>query len=200
MQAYVRDAVSAKEYEAACLNLIAKFKTLRSALRDNGVPDVEHFMSAYSMECPAAVQRLIHSGVPATIEHGQARNDAESAVASVAETVQHFITTMDGLKLNLSAVDQLFPYLTDLVAALHKVPQLPPDFEGKVKLKEWMRQVRLDENEEPSYRGSQPPLSKRLSRPVHARVTLVGLSRLGSLDETMPVETLKTEWTVNPCR
>lgn len=140
-KAYVRDAISAKEYEAACLNLIAKFKTLRTALKDNGVPNVEHFMSTYRMECPAAMQRLLHSGIPATIEHGKPRNDGESGVASVAETVQHFITTMDGLKLNLSAVDQLYPYLTDLVAALHKVPQLPPDFEGKAKLKDWMRRM-----------------------------------------------------------
>lgn len=45
VQAYVRDAVSPKEYEEACQSLISKFKTLRTALRDNGVvPSVEAFM------------------------------------------------------------------------------------------------------------------------------------------------------------
>lgn len=43
-QAYVRDAVSPKEYEEACQNLISKFKTLQAALKDNGVPNVEAFM------------------------------------------------------------------------------------------------------------------------------------------------------------
>ena len=33
----------------------------------------------------------------------------------VAEAVQHFITLMDSLKLNMVAVDQLHPLLSDLV-------------------------------------------------------------------------------------
>jgi hypothetical protein len=34
------------------------------------VPDVRAFMRHYNMDCPAAVNRLIVSGIPATIEHG----------------------------------------------------------------------------------------------------------------------------------
>ena len=37
------------------------------------VPNVEHFLSTYNMQCPMAAKRLIHSGIPATLEHGQAR-------------------------------------------------------------------------------------------------------------------------------
>lgn len=33
------------------------------------VPDVERFMSEYNMQCPLAASRLLHSGMPATIEH-----------------------------------------------------------------------------------------------------------------------------------
>jgi ESCRT-I complex subunit VPS28 len=73
-KAYVRDAVRSEEYEAACLDLIAKFKTLRTALRDDGVPDVEHFMATYRMDCASAAQRLLRSGLPATIEHRPARH------------------------------------------------------------------------------------------------------------------------------
>jgi hypothetical protein len=69
----VRDAVRPDEYEAACLDLIAKFKTLRTALRDDGVPDVEHFMATYKMDCASAAARLLRSGLPATIEHGKSR-------------------------------------------------------------------------------------------------------------------------------
>lgn len=69
----MRDAVRPAEYEAACLDLIAKFKTLRTALRDDGVPDVEHFMATYRMDCNSAAARLLRSGLPATIEHGKAR-------------------------------------------------------------------------------------------------------------------------------
>ncbi|KAI3787663.1 hypothetical protein L1987_42288 [Smallanthus sonchifolius] len=47
------------------------------------------------------MNRLIISGVPATVEHR-------------AAGVQNFITVMDSLKLNMSAVDQEFPLLSDL--------------------------------------------------------------------------------------
>lgn len=51
LQAYVRDAVSPKDYEAACQQLISKFKTLQAALRDNGVPSVEAFMVLAAYGC-----------------------------------------------------------------------------------------------------------------------------------------------------
>lgn len=69
----MRDAVKPEEYETACLDLLAKFKTLRAALRDDGVPDVEHFMATYKMDCASAAARLLRSGMPATIEHGKPR-------------------------------------------------------------------------------------------------------------------------------
>lgn len=47
-KAYVRDVISAKEYEPACLKLIAQFRTLRTTLKDS-VPDVERFMSGIAL-------------------------------------------------------------------------------------------------------------------------------------------------------
>jgi hypothetical protein len=55
----------------------------------------------------------------------------------VAETVQNFITAMDSLKLHMVAVDQLQPLLHDLMDSLNKVSSLPPEWEGKTKLKNW---------------------------------------------------------------
>ena len=70
----------------------------------------------------------------------------------MAEATQHFITAMDVLKLGMHEVDQVQPPLSDLLLSLHRVPQLPPDFVGKVKARDWvarlaaMRAVdRLDE-------------------------------------------------------
>lgn len=83
-QAYVRDAVKPEEYETACLDLLAKFKTLRAALRDDGVPDVEHFMATYKMDCASAAARLLRSGMPATIEHGKPRCAAQRGCAGAA--------------------------------------------------------------------------------------------------------------------
>jgi ESCRT-I complex subunit VPS28 len=110
-KAYVRDVISAKEYESACTKLIAQFRTLKTALKDT-VPDVERFMETYKMDCPAALNRLLVSGVPANVEHKTASSDSGTA-AAVAECVQHYITAMDNLKLNMLAVDQVSPvYVT----------------------------------------------------------------------------------------
>lgn len=117
------------------------------------VPDVENFMADYNMQCPMAAKRLIYSGMPATVEHGKPSMQSNSAVA-VAETVQHFITAMDSLKLNMVAVDQLYPVLNDLMQSMNKIAQLPSDFSGKVKMKNWISKLHkmpasreLDEND-----------------------------------------------------
>eukprot|EP00241_Pyramimonas_parkeae_P011060 CAMPEP_0114238770 /NCGR_PEP_ID=MMETSP0058-20121206/8098_1 /TAXON_ID=36894 /ORGANISM="Pyramimonas parkeae, CCMP726" /LENGTH=231 /DNA_ID=CAMNT_0001350895 /DNA_START=893 /DNA_END=1588 /DNA_ORIENTATION=- len=143
-RAYVRDFISAKEYETTCLNMIAKFKTLLGTMKEQ-VPDVQMFMRDFNMDCPAAYNRLIVSGMPATIEHG---NCGQSSAAGgkgsevvVAETVQAFITTMDALKIQMTSMDSLYPLLSDLMQSLNKLAYLPPDFAGKTNVKEWLMRL-----------------------------------------------------------
>ncbi|KAE9461789.1 hypothetical protein C3L33_06289, partial [Rhododendron williamsianum] len=136
---YIRDIISPAEYEPECQKLIAHFKTLASTLKDT-VPSIERFHDTYKMDCPAALNRLITSGVPATVEHRAAAAMSMSSSASVvAECVQNFITAMDALRLNMLAVDQVHPLLSDLLASLNKLTILPPDFEGKTKMKDGLR-------------------------------------------------------------
>ena len=59
----------------------------------------------------------------------------------MAEATQHFITAMDVLKLGMHEVDQITPPLSDLLVCLHRVPQLPPDFEGKAKARDWVARL-----------------------------------------------------------
>ncbi|KAL7602546.1 vacuolar protein sorting-associated protein 28 homolog 1 [Lactuca sativa] len=137
-KAYVRDIIPSSDYETECQKLIAHFKTLSSNLKDT-VPSIERFHDTYKMDCPAAMNRLITSGVPATVEHRAAASvSGGSSAAIVAECVANFITAMDTLKLNMVAVDQVFPLLSDLLGSLNKMSILPPDFEGKTKMKEWI--------------------------------------------------------------
>ncbi|GAB2211262.1 hypothetical protein Droror1_Dr00016555 [Drosera rotundifolia] len=137
-KAYIRDIISSSEYEAECTKLIAHFKTLSSTLKDT-IPSIERFMDTYKMDCPAALNRLVISGVPATVEHRAAASaSATASAAIVAECVQNFITAMDALKLEMKAVDQIYPILSDLLTSLNKLSMLPPDFEGKTKMKEWI--------------------------------------------------------------
>ncbi|KAL7211924.1 hypothetical protein ACSBR2_014727 [Camellia fascicularis] len=86
---------------------IAHFKTLAFTLKDI-VPNIERFHDTYKMDCMAALNRLVTSGVPATFERrAAAAMSTTTSAAIVAECVQNFITTFDSLKLDMVAVDQM---------------------------------------------------------------------------------------------
>ncbi|KAJ3395141.1 hypothetical protein HDU84_002715 [Entophlyctis sp. JEL0112] len=133
-KAYIRDAVPASEfvfikYTAHCTRLIAQFKTARDLLPPG--LDMDQFMREYKLTCPAATKRLLEIGVPATVEHAVAESGASTRqhVKAVADITTCFITLMDCIKLNMTAMDQLHPLLADLVQGLNKLPGLPRDFE-----------------------------------------------------------------------
>ncbi|KAJ6828738.1 putative vacuolar protein sorting-associated protein 28-like protein 1 [Iris pallida] len=162
-KAYVRDLVSSSDYESECLKLLAQFKTLSSSLRDS-VPSIDRFADAYRIDCPAALNRLLVSGVPATVEHraaSSASSSSNSSAAAVAECVQHFITAMDSVKLNMVAVDQVHPLLSDLSGSLAKLGGgiLPAEFEGRVKVREWIARL--------SKMGAADELTEQQARQLH---------------------------------
>uniref|UniRef100_A0A7N0V0Z0 Vacuolar protein sorting-associated protein 28 homolog n=1 Tax=Kalanchoe fedtschenkoi TaxID=63787 RepID=A0A7N0V0Z0_KALFE len=158
-KAYVRDVISSSEYEAECQKLIAHFKTLSSTLKDI-IPSVERFAETYKMDCPAAINRLVVSGVPATVEHrAAAAGSTTASAAAVAECVQNFITTMDSLRLNMVAVDQIYPLLSDLSSSINKLGFLPPDYEGRVKTKDWIGKL--------SKMGAADELTEQQARQLH---------------------------------
>lgn len=101
------------------------------------VQDVEHFIAHYRLDCPRAVERLVRIGVPATVVHNTTTKKTDSV--SVAQTVQYFITVMDSLKLNVRAVDEIQPLLSELMASLTQVSGLPPSFDGRMKIEQWLR-------------------------------------------------------------
>ncbi|ORY99182.1 vacuolar protein sorting-associated [Syncephalastrum racemosum] len=138
-KAFIRDSITAEEYTPQCANLIAKYKTTMNFLSDS-VTNLETFMDDYKLTCPAAVNRF-KIGVPATYEHAVGDNtkqDMGKSAKYIAETVLHFITLMDTLRLNRYAVDELHPILADLIQSLNNVPGLPADFEGKAKVRQWL--------------------------------------------------------------
>nr|XP_011465652.1 PREDICTED: vacuolar protein sorting-associated protein 28 homolog 1-like [Fragaria vesca subsp. vesca] len=124
------------------------------------IPSIERFADTYKMDCPAAINRLVTTGVPATMEHrAAAASSMTSSAVVVAECTQNFITAMDSLKLNMIAVDQVHPLLSDLATSLNKWTFLPPDFLGKVKLKEWIARL--------SKMGATYELTEQQARQLH---------------------------------
>lgn len=137
--AYVNSAAHAGAYEAACSELITKYKTLRNALVDT-VPDVHRFMTTYSIQFATARHRL-QIGMPATVEHRVVHLGEPPSAVSVAECVHNYIGLIDTLKLNMAAKDQVAPYLSDLLTSLYKVRQLPTDFSGTTFVRRWTVQL-----------------------------------------------------------
>lgn len=129
-KAQLREAMPFEEYSATCSKLCNHYKTLKSLIKDD-VPDVGQFLQEYRLNCPAAYYRLVEIGAPSV-------PIVPEIPKAIAEAVQHFITLMDSLKLNMVAVDQLQPLLLDLNDALQRVTTLPPNFEGKTKVQYWL--------------------------------------------------------------
>lgn len=96
------------------------------------------FMALYQMDCPRATERLLRMGVPEPMKNA----DSNTTVAvTVAETVQHFITTMDAVKLEQRAVDELQPLLSDLMDSMTRLPETPNDFEPNRKVRKWLQKL-----------------------------------------------------------
>jgi ESCRT-I complex subunit VPS28 len=138
--AFTRDACTPKEYAEACTRLISQFKTTEAALvSSRAISSAEDFFREFQVDCPRAFERLIRTGVPATIMHATHDDRADTVV--VAQTTQAFITCMDALKLDQRAVDQVQPLVSDLMGSLNRVQGVPQDFEGSVKMKLWLQKL-----------------------------------------------------------
>jgi ESCRT-I complex subunit VPS28 len=138
-RAYARDAVDPQEYTTECNKLISQFRLAEKAALEKGMT-TEDFMTLYEMDCPRAAERLLTMGVPEPIRSGPTGGSAGVAV-TVAETVQHFITTMDAVKLEQRAVDELQPLLSDLMESLTRLPETPNEFEPNRKIQKWLQKL-----------------------------------------------------------
>ena len=138
-RAYARDAMTQKEYTTECNKLISQFRLAEKAALSKDQMTTETFMQIYQMDCPRATERLLKMGVPEPIKSGD--YDSTSHAVTVAETVQHFITTMDAVKLEQRAVDELQPLLSDLMDALTRLPETPNDFDPNYKVRKWLQKL-----------------------------------------------------------
>ena len=136
-RSYARDAITDKEYTTECNKLISQFRLAEKAALSKSQMTTETFMQLYQMDCPRASERLLRMGVPEPIR----QVTGDSHAVTVAETVQHFITTMDAVKLEQRAVDELQPLLSDLMESLTKLPETPNDFEPNRKVQKWLKKL-----------------------------------------------------------
>lgn len=93
--------------------------------------NIDAFVKKYRIHCPAALER-IREDRPITT-----RDDKGNIMKCIQEIVELFITLLDQLKLNIRAMDELFPNLKELFVSLSAMSALPADFDAKVKVKSW---------------------------------------------------------------
>lgn len=175
-KAYLKDTITHNEYTPVCLRLLAQYNgILKNEEVSNAFVDLETFKKKYGMNYVRATQRL-NIGVPATVEHSVETSAVFKAISeapltgsgtpasnngangggsgglkgasarAVAEATGNFITTMDGLKLNFRAKDQLHPLLSELITSVNKVTN--NEFEGRGKLVQWLitlNQMKINE-------------------------------------------------------
>eukprot|EP00429_Kryptoperidinium_foliaceum_P006343 CAMPEP_0176023528 /NCGR_PEP_ID=MMETSP0120_2-20121206/11481_1 /TAXON_ID=160619 /ORGANISM="Kryptoperidinium foliaceum, Strain CCMP 1326" /LENGTH=210 /DNA_ID=CAMNT_0017356695 /DNA_START=82 /DNA_END=714 /DNA_ORIENTATION=- len=135
-RAYARDAIDPQEYTTDN-KLISQFRLAEKAAL--GGSTTEDFIKLYEMDVPRARERLLVMGVPEPIR--SSAPGGTGVAVTVAETVQHFITTMDAVKLEQRAVDELQPLLSDLMDSLTRLPETPNDFEPNRKVQKWLQKL-----------------------------------------------------------
>uniref|UniRef100_A0AC34GCH0 Vacuolar protein sorting-associated protein 28 homolog n=1 Tax=Panagrolaimus sp. ES5 TaxID=591445 RepID=A0AC34GCH0_9BILA len=123
---FARDYISPREYTAECSKLLTQYKVTMKLLP--GL-DLESFIQKYNVNCPAAKAR-IKEDRPTTVREDQGN-------ALIAEIVSLFITLLDMVKLNIRAVDEIYPTLHDLNDSVNGLSTLPSDFDAKIKIKFW---------------------------------------------------------------
>ncbi|XP_072014515.1 vacuolar protein sorting-associated protein 28 homolog [Amphiura filiformis] len=132
-KAYIRDAVTPKEYTAACSKLLVQYKAAFKQVQSDQIPNVEAFMKKYRMDCPAAMER-IKEDRPITI-----KDDKGNTSECIAQIVSLFITVMDKLRLDMKAVDEIEPELRELNDTMSRMGTLPTEYTGKDKVNEWWK-------------------------------------------------------------
>lgn len=130
-KAYIKDAVTSKEYTAACSKLLTQFKAAFKQIdKEFGTP--EQFLKKYRFECRAALDR-IREDRPITI-----KDDKGNTHACIAEIVSTFITISDRLKLGMKSMDELLPDLRELHETMRRLTMLPPTYEGIKRVESWI--------------------------------------------------------------
>lgn len=142
--AYMRDAISANTYQSSCGRLLSQYRTWKQA-SGNEIGSVEDFAKTYRLDCPAALSRIA-AGVPATVQHGGGagsggRDGAKDKSLLILIAGERFITAMDSLKLNMRAVDELFPLVNDIMESIAKFETLPTDHPARSNVAKWTSQL-----------------------------------------------------------
>ncbi|RMZ85311.1 hypothetical protein DV738_g118, partial [Chaetothyriales sp. CBS 135597] len=146
-KAYIKDALSEKEYSDLCSKLLKQYKSnLSNEQVSREFADLDTFCQRWDVrmiECPWAKERLKVGLTADQVYMPQAHPPQPHApavtVASgalILAATENFITFLDALRLNMVSKSQLHPLLSDVIQSVNKVTDR--DFEHRGKIIQWL--------------------------------------------------------------
>nr|KAF6405887.1 VPS28 subunit of ESCRT-I [Rousettus aegyptiacus] len=120
-------------YTAACSRLLVQYKAAFRQVQGSEISSIDEFCRKFRLDCPLAMER-IKEDRPITI-----KDDKGNLNRCIADVVSLFITVMDKLRLEIRAMDEIQPDLRELMETMHRMSHLPPDFEGRQTVSQWLQ-------------------------------------------------------------
>ncbi|CAB11236.1 hypothetical protein POMI540_3456 [Schizosaccharomyces pombe] len=171
-KAFTKDAVSTSDFNSTCELLIQQWESCFSDERvTQAFGSFEDFCSKYRLQCPRAIKRIqegisdersqsnstfsnaisttaepsiaMNDTTPQTVNPTKAPSNPSASIAkSIAGLVQNFITTLDAIRLNFIAKDQLHPLLSELIVSMDDLTEsLKIQVSCRNKLVQWLIKI-----------------------------------------------------------
>ncbi|XP_044906091.1 vacuolar protein sorting-associated protein 28 homolog isoform X4 [Felis catus] len=128
-----KNAREREKYTAACSRLLVQYKAAFRQVQGAEISSIDEFCRKFRLDCPLAMER-IKEDRPITI-----KDDKGNLNRCIADVVSLFITVMDKLRLEIRAMDEIQPDLRELMETMHRMSHLPPDFEGRQTVSQWLQ-------------------------------------------------------------
>ncbi|XP_010600458.1 vacuolar protein sorting-associated protein 28 homolog isoform X2 [Loxodonta africana] len=114
-KAYIKDCVTPNEYTAACSRLLVQYKAAFRQVQGSEISSIDEFCRKFRLDCPLAMER-IKEDRPITI-----KDDKGNLNRCIADVVS------------------IQPDLRELMETMHRMSHLPPDFEGRQTVSQWLQ-------------------------------------------------------------
>ncbi|XP_048658308.1 vacuolar protein sorting-associated protein 28 homolog isoform X2 [Marmota marmota marmota] len=128
-----KNAREREKYTAACSRLLVQYKAAFRQVQGSEISSIDEFCRKFRLDCPLAMER-VKEDRPITI-----KDDKGNLNRCIADVVSLFITVMDKLRLEIRAMDEIQPDLRELMETMHRMSHLPPDFEGRQTVSQWLQ-------------------------------------------------------------
>ncbi|CAM5107401.1 unnamed protein product [Natator depressus] len=133
-KAYIKDCVSPNECTLQpAPGSWSSTKLPFKQVQGSEIGSIDEFCRKFRLDCPLAMER-IKEDRPITI-----KDDKGNLNRCIADIVSLFITGMDKLRLEIELWMRIQPDLRELMETMNRMSHLPPDFEGRQKVNQWLQ-------------------------------------------------------------